>query len=523
MRPRLLITVAFLVVSSLRAADCNSLQALNLNGTRLTHVAQQPAGSFNPELGEAVEKLPAFCRVSGVIAPTADSAIRFEVWLPESGWNNRFLGVGNGGFAGTIDYRALGSNLRRGYATAATDTGHEGSGTDASWAYRHPEKVVDFGYRAIHETALAAKALIKAYYDAAPQHSYFDSCSNGGREALMEAQRFPEDYDGILAGAPANYWSHLVVGGLDAAGSMLDDPTGYISRLKLPAITKAVLASCKSAGTPNDQFVTDPLNCHFNPDVLLCKEGDPLSCLTAPQLRTLKKLYAGSRTTTGVPVFPGYVPGGEDGANAWGTWITGDGPGGSVGWAFVENYLRYMLYEDPTLNILTTKIDDAVRRSDTKLARVVNSTDPDLSRFNARGGKLILYHGWYDPAISPYNTINYYERVQKKMGVVQAGQFMRLYMVPGMEHCFGGPGPSALGQGGLQTAKGSHYGIYDALEQWVEGAHAPGEIIATKYAGDNPSAKVMMTRPVCAYPVVAKYKGSGDPNDAASFFCPTPR
>ncbi len=524
MRQLLLLAMTFCGCSCVAtAADCNALKALRLEGVTFVSSERIATGIVTPDYGEPVEKLPTFCRVIGLMAPSNDSSIRFEVWLPESGWNNRFQGVGNGGFAGNMEYRAMGANLRRGYATAGTDTGHQASGTDATWAYRHPEKVVDFGYRAVHETAMKAKLVIKAYYDQAPQHSYFDSCSDGGREALMEAQRFPEDYDGILAGAPANYWSHLLVGGVDAVGSMLDDPTGYISRLKLPAITKAVLAACSTENGLQDKFVSDPTRCHFNPDVLLCKGAESLSCLTAPQVRTLKKLYDGPKTKAGLQVFPGYVPGGEDGANAWGTWITGDGPGSSVGFAFLENYLRYMVYADPTLNILTTKIDDAMQRSDARLPRVLNSTDPDLSRFKARGGKLILYHGWYDPAISPYNTINYYGQVQNKMGGAQTAQFVRLYMVPGMQHCYGGPGPSAFGQGSLPTAKGSKYGVYDALERWVEQNHAPAEIIATKYAGDNPSAKVEMTRPVCAYPAVAQYKGSGDPNDASSFFCPTPR
>ncbi len=285
------------------AATCESLSSQHLPGVTITVAQSVAAGLFTPPYGPSVGKLPAFCRVAGVISPSSDSVIRFEVWMPAAGWNQRYLGAGNGGFAGSIGYGQLAGSVRRGFAAAGSDAGHEADGVDASWAYHHPEKVIDFGYRAVHETASVAKALIHAYYDHAPEHSYFDSCSDGGREALMEAQRFPEDYDGILAGAPANNWTHLVSTGIDLAKPLYTNPAGYISSVKLPAITAAVMAACDAQDGVRDGILSDPQSCHFDPSVLLCKGAETRTCLTAPQLISLKKLYSGSG------VFPGFTPG----------------------------------------------------------------------------------------------------------------------------------------------------------------------------------------------------------------------
>jgi len=501
------------------AATCESLSGTNLPNTTITTAQSVPAGTFTPPYGGSLEKMPAFCRVAGVIKPSSDSYIRFEVWLPASGWNGRYLGVGNGGFAGAIDFHAMAGNLKRGFATAATDTGHEGDSVDASWAYKHPEKVIDFGYRGLHETTANAKRIIQAFYSHPPQHAYFDSCSDGGREALMEAQRFPDDFDGILAGAPANFWTHLLAGGLGATHAMFGNPAAYISSTKVPAIGAAVLSACDAQDGVKDGIVNDPTKCHFDPSVLLCKGPDSRSCLTAPQVEALKKLYAGGRTSHGVSIFPGVMPGGETGPGGWSLWMTGQAPGASLGAGFLENYFRYMVFEDPAWNPLTANIDNAEQTADEKTAHALNATDPDLRKFQARGGKLILYHGWNDPAISPLNTINYYNSVLAAMGAAEAAKFVRLYMVPGMQHCIGGPGPSFFGQLGTTTAKGPEQGVYTALEDWVEKSDAPREIIATKYFDGDPGKGAQMTRPLCAYPEIAKYKGSGDTNDYTNFVC----
>jgi feruloyl esterase len=264
------------------------------------------------------------------------------------------------------------------------------------------------------------------------------------------------------------------------------------------------------------------LRCHFDPSVLLCKGEDSRDCLTAPQVSTLKKLYAGAQDSHGKQIFPGYAPGAEDGPNGWAAWITGSGPGKASGPVYAENYFRYMVFQDPAWNMLSANVDAAEAAADEKTAAILNSTDPDLGRFKNRGGKLILYHGWNDPAIPPLNSVNYYNSVVAKMGAKEADSFVRLYMVPGMQHCFPGPGPNSFGQFGRTTAKGKPYGVYDALEEWVEKGVTPGDIFATKYVDDDPSKGVQMTRPLCAYPQLAKYKGAGDANDAANFTCQAP-
>ncbi len=507
-------SVALLVLSVpglASAAPCSELVKMALPQTTITAATLVSGGSVTPPYGPELGKLPAFCRVEGVLRPTADSQIRFEVWLPETGWNGRFLGVGNGGFAGSIGYGQMAGNLRRGFATAGTDTGHQAEAEDASWAYRHPEKVVDFGWRGLHLTTERAKAIVAARYGQAATKSYFDSCSDGGREALMEAERFPEDYDGILAGAPANNWTGLLTAGLDVGKVIAGDPAAYFSAMKLPAITRAALAACDAQDGLKDGILSDPMTCHFEPETLLCKSGDGLDCLTAPQVGALKKLYGGGRGRDGRVIFPGLLPGDE--ARTWKGWIVGDSPRPS---AYVQGYFRYMVYSDPVWNTLTADVDAAERAAKERTGAAVDAVDPDLSRFVARGGKLMLYHGWNDPAISPLNTIGFYGQVQAKLGQERAAEAVRLYLVPGMGHCAGGPGPSAFGQLGIATTGDDPYAAFSALEGWVEQGKAPGQIVATQYGA---AGEVERTRPVCAYPAVARYDGSGDPTKAGSFRC----
>ena len=502
------------ISSTVRAESCAALAKLALPDTTITTAELVTTGNFTPPYGAPMTGLPAFCRVSGILHPTADSVIRFEVWMPEKEWNHRYMGTGNGGFAGTIYYGQLGESLKRGFAAGGTDTGHQADAEDASWAYKHPEKIVDFGWRGLHLTTAGAKTIVDRFYGKAPKKSYFDSCSDGGREALMEAQRFPDDYNGILAGAPANYWTHLVTAGVPQSKVMLSNPAGYISSLKLPAITAAVLAQCDAQDGLKDGILNDPRDCHFDPETLLCKHGDELTCLTEPQIKTLETIYHGGVDDQGKLIFPGLMPGDE--AGLWKAWIIQDGPGTNL---YAQNFFRYMVYDDPTWNTLTADTDKAVADADAKTAQALNATDPDLSAFAAHGGKLILYHGWNDPAISPLNTINYYGQVQTKMGAAKTAEFVRLYMVPGMGHCTGGVGATAFGQFGLPTAKGPKYGIFDALESWEEHGTAPTAVIATKY---DAAHKVEMTRPLCPYPQIAKYNSTGDPNDEASFACAAP-
>lgn len=517
----LALSFCFLGCALLRAADCGSLKTLKLDDTTISAAQLVTSGTLSvSDARPPITGLPPFCRVTGVLRPTSDSAIRFEIWLPAQDWNGRLLGAGNGGFAGSISYDELAGYLKRNFAVAGSDAGHQANATDATWAYQHPEKVKDFGWRAVHLTRLRAGQIISAFYGRHENNAYFDSCSDGGREALMEAQRFPDDYDGILAGAPANAWSTMVGAGVMAIQTRQSDPRAYFSDLKLPAIQKASLAACDSVDGVKDGIINDPSKCHFDPQVLLCKGEETLDCFTQPQITTLNSIYNGERDRYGKMVFPGYTPGDELG---WREWVVGQDPTGASGLRYVENYFRYMVTGDPRWNPLTVDPELALRQSREKEAADLDSTDPDLSKFSKRGGKLILYHGWNDQAISPWNTIDYYKSVQQKMGSDTSDSFLRLYMAPGVEHCAGGPGPSFFGQFGLGTAKGPAYGLFDSLVNWVEKGRPEDDIIATKYGpGPNGENHVIMTRPLCAYPKVAKYSGTGDTNDAANFACALP-
>jgi len=514
------IATALFACVSLRAAGttCEELSGLKLPDTVLSISQTIAGGEFHPPTGSAsaFKNIPAFCRVAGSIKPFTDSNIQFEVWMPSSGWNGKFAGVGNGGFAGMIPYSSLTLPLRRGYAVATTDTGHTGG--DASWALGHPEKVVDFGYRAIHETAVKAKAIIRAFYGDGPQKSYFSSCSNGGRQALMEAQRYPADYDGIIAGAPANFWTHHFSGfAWNIAAE--SDPASHIPPVKLKAIEAAALAACDTRDGVVDGVLDDPPKCHFDPSVLLCKETESDSCLTAPQLAALKKIYEGPRTSRGEQVFPGYVPGGETGGGGWNLWITANK---SAQFLFATQFFSNMVFEDPAWDYKTFNVDRDVQAADKKTARILNSTDPNLKAFKNRGGKLILYHGWSDAAIAPENSINYYQSVVSTMGGRDAGEFVRLFMVPGMQHCAGGPGPNNFGQasGPYEVPADPDHDISLAIERWVEKGVAPESIVATKPVSDSDPAKgVLRTRPLCAYPLVARWRGSGSTDEAANFSC----
>jgi feruloyl esterase len=482
-----------------------------------------PAGLFTPSGGKPIPNLPAFCRVAGVIRPTSDSNIQFEVWMPVSGWNRKFQGVGNGGFAGAINFGAMADALARGYATASTNTGHQGGGTDAGWALGHPQKVIDFGYRAIHETAETAKATIREFYGEGPRRSYFNSCSNGGRQALMEAQRFPGDYDGIIAGAPANFWTHLLSAAVWDMRATLEEPGSYIPAAKLPAIQAAAIAACDTLDNVKDGVLEDPARCQFDPATLLCRGPESDSCLTALQVAALKKIYSGPRNSKGERVFPGYSPGGEAENGGWAPWITGTEPEKSLMFAFGTQFFRNMVYANPAWDFRTFDVDRDTKAADDKMARTLNATDPDLRRFKERGGKLILYHGWSDAAIPALNAIDYYRSVVSKMGAKETGTFVRLFMVPGMQHCGGGSGPNSFGQ--LSGVEGSPLDDIDAaLERWVEEGVAPERIIATKHkTGSNRASGVARTRPLCSYPQVARWNGTGSTDDAANFTCAEPR
>jgi len=512
-------------VQSARAASCESLSGLKLADTTIVSAQEVPAGGFTlpgaTSPTAAAKNLPAFCRVIAEIKPTSDSDIKMEVWLPLTGWNGKYRGQGNGGFAGQINYQGMAGAVFSGYATASTDTGHTGAAGDASWALGHQEKIVDFGYRAVHEMTVKAKAVVQAFYGDAPKRSYFFGCSNGGRQALMEAQRYPDDYDGIIAGAPANDFTHLLVASVWNAQATLTDPASYIPPSKIPAIAAAVLAACDEQDGVKDGILNDPRECRFDPGAMLCKKEDPAdsaSCLTAPQVTALKKIYAGPRDSKGRQIVAGFSPGGEEGGGGWAGWLTGPAPGKSIQLVFGNGFFPNMVFDNPAWDFKTFNFDTGPKLADDKQAATLNANDANLKPFKTRGGKLIIYHGWSDIAIPPVGTINYYNRVEAALGARDTDTFVRLFMAPGMQHCGGGPGPNSLSDPG-KTSDAQH-DVYQALEQWVEQGTAPDKLIATKYASDlNPTQGVKMTRPLCPYPQIARYKGTGDTNDAANFVC----
>jgi feruloyl esterase len=480
-------------------SDCTKLKSLSLPDTAITSAELVAAGPWRPPAagpgGGGAQapaiQLPAHCVIAATLTPSADSHIDIEVWLPASDWNGKYEAVGGGGWAGVISYTALASALQEGYATSSTDTGHKGG--DATFAPGHPEKVVDFAYRAVHEMTLKAKAIINAYYGRAPKLSYWNGCSTGGRQGLMEAQRYPEDFDAILAGAAANYQTHLHAFDLNLQTSIRKEPGAFVPLVKLNLLNKAVLDACDAQDGVKDGFLNNPPKCNFDPAVLACKSGDAEICLTPPQLEAVKRAYAPVKTQKGDVIYPGYAKGSEAG---WNVLIGQTADPVAVPLATY----RYVLNQDPKWDWHNFDLERDVAAVDEKYG-YINAIQPDLSAFKNRGGKLLTYHGWNDAGISPNNSVNYHETVVKKMGGKQDNWY-RLFMVPGMGHCQGGPGPN-------------QFNMMGALERWRETGKAPDQILA-EHVTTN---RVDMTRPLCPYPQVAVWSGVGSTNDASNFSC----
>ncbi len=488
--------------ASKSATPCEDLARLRLPDTTITLAETVAAGAFvppkefpwpggaPPEDFIPYKNLPSFCRVAASIQPAPDSDIKFEVWMPAEGWNGKFAGVGNGGFWGRIMYPRMNEPLIRGYAVASTDTGHEGAVDDGSFAMGHPEKLVDHGYRAIHEMTVKAKAIIAERYGDGPRHSYWLGCSTGGRQGLMEAQRFPDDYDGISAGAPANNWVPLMASGVWITAA-LTDPTGGIPAAKFPVIQNAAVAACDARDGVTDRVIGDPSDCDFDPKVLQCTEGDGPDCLTVTQVDSLRKIYRGPvNPRTAEQVFPGVEPGSELELPAF------------FGFRIYENYWRQLVFADSAWDLRALDFDRDVAKAIQLHDGVLSATDPDLSAFAGRGGKLFLWHGWNDTLITPRNTIHYYEDVVATMGAERVKDSVRLFMLPGVLHCSGGEGAFNV----------DHLSV---LEEWVEEGKAPERVIARRPLGEGAER----TRPLCPYPQVARYNGTGSTDDAANFRC----
>jgi feruloyl esterase len=392
-----------------------------------------------------------------------------------------------------ISYAAMAEAVRAGYASASTDTGHVGG--RGTFALGHPEKLVDFAWRSEHEMTVKAKQVIQAFYGTAPRFSYWNGCSTGGRQGLKAAQMFPDDYDGIIAGAPANRTAIS----LWIAHAVLKDPASYIPPAKYPVIHKAAVAACDAGDGLKDGLISNPTACSFNPDVLLCKGSDAASCLTAPQVAAAKKIYSPAiNPRTGKEMFASLIPGTELG---WGVQAQGPDPSNNI----YDQY-RYVVFKDPNWDWKTFNFDSDVARGDLPENLIMNATDPDMKAFFGHGGKLLMYHGWSDPNVPAVNTVKYYNSVVENLGgASKASNNVRLFMAPGMGHCRGGEGPNTFDK-------------MAALERWVEQGQAPDVLIATH----STNGTVDRSRPLCPYPQVAKYKGSGSIDEASNFVCAAP-
>lgn len=494
-----LVAACLLPTASL-AATCADLSSLALPQTTIATAALVPAGTFSSAAGRAggaaspvYASLPEFCRVAASLAPSSDSDIRIEVWLPTSGWNGRFQAVGNGGWAGSISYGALAQALAAGYAAASTDTGH--TGNNASFAVGHPEKVVDLGYRAVHEMTAKAKAIIDAFYGAPPTFSIWNGCSQGGRQGITAAVRYPADFDAVIAGAPAVNWMHLHAGRMAANRRANVTLEATIPRTKYELIHRAALAACDAADGVADQVLEDPLACRFDPAVLQCLAGQAdETCLTPPQVESARSLYAPVVNARQEPVLPGLVPGTELG------WAVAASPQPV---ATALDAFRYLLYGDPAWD--ASRFEPAVdidRMLHADRDDVLGSTSTDLGAFFERGGRLLVYHGWSDAQVTPLNSIEYVQKVVNRFGPDVVGRSLQLYMAPGMNHCQGGNGPDQFDK-------------VAAMEQWLATGVAPDRIIASRVV----SGVVERTRPLCPFGQVAVWDGRNSTNDASSFAC----
>ncbi len=481
------------------ATSCDQLASVALPHTTISSAKPVDAGYFSAPGGNPVtlSSLPAFCRVTLSITPAEDSQIGVEVWLPAGpDWNGNLQSVGNGAWAGVISYSGLAAALDAGYAAASTDAGH--TGNNASFIKDHPERFIDFGYRAAHEMTVTAKKIIEAYYGRAAKYSYWNGCSTGGRQAMAEVQHYPNDYDGVIAGAPVFDSSHIQGTQLWFWQVFHKDEDSNIPREKLILLHNAVIKSCDGLDGVKDGVLEDPTRCGFDPFDLLCKSDDAPNCLTRPQAEAAQQSYLGpTEAKTGRQLYPGREWGSELG------WLNHSGPQPAN---YATDLYRYAVLGNPAWDYRLFSFNKDVPQAMKILKDTMDFTDPDLSRFFAHGGKLIQYHGWNDPGVPPQGSVNYYRAVTQAMGGVQTtDKSYRLFMVPGMGHCVGGDGITS-------------FNMITALEQWVEEGRAPDWIPASKVV----NGEVARTRPLCPYPQVAAYRGQGSTDEAPNFVCRVP-
>jgi feruloyl esterase len=467
--------------------DCAGLTSLTLPDIKISEAVAVPAATSG-----AIRA--AHCRVTGVIG----TEIRFSLLLPDT-WNGNFMMGGGGAYVGSLDNQAS-ATVNAGYATIGTDTGHQGNLWDASWALNNLERQVNFGYVAVHRTAETAKAILRHYYDATEKRSYFSGCSNGGRQGLMEAQRFPDDFDGIVVGAPVHDFVGLAAQFVKDMQAVFPDPRNLSTPMFTPETLKSVDAQivekCDAVDGVKDGLLEDPRRCNI--DVA------GLTGLPSRQRAALKRIYA-ETSGKGGAIYPARPVGGEGEVDSWPAWITGGSryatlQAPSLGFAVATHFFKFLVFNDPSWDY--SDYDVANARKDAKLAATfMNATNPDLDAFKAKGRKLIVWHGWSDAAPSALGSIKYYEEVRKRDDAVR--DYFRLFLMPGVLHCGGGPGPDTVDWPAT-------------LADWVENGKAPDRVIARKAAAGG---AVSRTRPLCPYPQHAEYTGAGSTDDAANFVC----
>jgi feruloyl esterase len=471
-----------------------------MDGATITAAQKVAAGRFIPSgavpaAAATYVKLPAFCRVEATLKPSADSDIRIEVWLPSAGWNGKLVESGNGSFAGAISYGAMAQSLMAGYAATSSDGGHQGDSNSGAFILGHPEKLVDFGYRAVHVNAVAAKAIVAANYGNDPQKAYFYGCSTGGRQGYGEAQRYPADFDGIIVGAPGINFTRQTGSELATVRQVHDNPAMLIPAPKLKMLQAAVIESCDRIDGVKDGVLENPLKCKFDPGKLLCRGDDKPECLTAPQVAIARRISAGAVYSNGKPIFPGLPHGTE---SAWGNMLIRTSPLG-----YGLDAFRIVALQNPSWDFATFDADRDIADADRSIGAIMNNADPNLKPFFARGGKLLGFHGWADPQNPALNSIGYYNSVAAMLGGEKAiSNSYRLFLIPGMGHCGGGEGTTT-------------FDLVGAMDAWVHSGKAPDTIPASRIR----DGKVDRTRPLCAYPKQAVYKGNGSTDDAANFSC----
>ena len=487
------------IATTAHAADCGALMSLGLTNAEITSAETVAPGAFRVGENErraaatnlTMQELPAFCRATATLRPTTDSEIKIEIWMPAANWNNKLQSVGNGGWAGTISYGALANAVASGYAAASTDTGHEGG--EVNFAIGHPEKVIDFAYRAVHEMTNAAKRIIARHYGEPPRNAYFVGCSTGGRQALAEAQRYPSDYDGVIAGAPAYYPTHLH--GMQVwTGAMTHrSEVSALSSNELQLVNAAAVNACDTLDGVADGVIENPMRCDFDPSELMCGQQADATCLNAEQIETVRLTYRGPQSADGASLFPGLVRGSELGWNSL---------GGPEPLSIAADTYRHLVLNDPDWSHFDFDAERDMAKGVTAIGEIMNSNDPNLAPFTTRGGKLLLYHGWNDPGIPAKGTINYVQTVRETIGQEQAQSGVRLFMVPGMNHCAGGVGTD-------------QFDAVAALDAWVQTDEAPSRIEAARVEGTT----VVRTRPLCPHPQTAVYTGAGDSDSSENFVC----